>query len=495
MSDDRTYEGRDQFGFGKRPLSRKTFLKAGVAAGAGLAALASPLGARGVALARYSQWLADQPLDTTQPITLRFFTRAGVGYNKFFKAAGAAFMKKYPNVTVNYEVHQDSDWLTKFKVDIAGGVPPDLAFAADDAMFSFAVRGVLTDLAPFFKADSLKKSDFWPAAINPQWLGNHLFAMPLDYGLHVLWYNKALFDKQHLRYPTDKWTWDDYVRVGRQLTIDRNGRRASEAGFQPQHVRQYADSGSWRYWFNYPLRSNGGDWANSDLSKATLDTPVAIKTFQFIADLGNKYYVSPSPRYATSLNFALEQGNVAMSPGGTWAIATYVNYPNLKWQQGMVDIVPFPLGTKGRAVGAEASGLVIPVGIKSQNVKWAWEFVKWMTTEPGQRLAFRYGVASIPNSRKLTQELVPTYRQPKNHMILLELLPQAKLPFWSEAISDAELENTLVISPYSPAPELYQMYKGQKTAAQVMPSVNRKVQALLDQDQATARKFGAKLHL
>ena len=55
MSDDTTYEGREQFGFGKRPLSRKTFLKAGVAAGAGLAALASPLGARGVALARYSR--------------------------------------------------------------------------------------------------------------------------------------------------------------------------------------------------------------------------------------------------------------------------------------------------------------------------------------------------------------------------------------------------------------------------------------------------------
>ena len=74
-------------------------------------------------------------------------------------------------------------------------------------------------------------------------------------------------------------------------------------------------------------------------------------------------------------------------------------------------------------------------------------------------------------------------------------MPQARLPFWSEAISDTQLENTLTNAPYSPAPELYDMYKGRKTAAQAIPSVNQKVQALLDTDQSLARKFGAKLHL
>jgi ABC-type glycerol-3-phosphate transport system substrate-binding protein len=312
-------------------------------------------------------------------------------------------------------------------------------------------------------------------------------------------YNKELFDRQYLRYPTNNWTWDDFVKVGRHLTIDRNGKRASEAGFQPQHVRQYAEAfrgaSDVPYWFLNVLRSNGGEWATPDLSKALLDTPVAIKTFQWIADLGDKYFVTPSPKYATSLSFDIEHGNVAMSFNGTWAFSEYPHYPVMKWQQGNIDIVPFPRGSKGRSVGAEASGLNIVKGAKPQNVKWAWEYIKYMTTEPGQRLAFQYGVASIPNSKQLTQELVPTYRLPKNAKIILELLPQAKLPFWSEAISDTQLENTLTTAPYSPAPELYDMYKGRITAAQAMPRVNRKVQALLDQDQALARKFGAKLHL
>src|ERR1700680_3725291 len=95
----------------EQSLSRKSFLKAGVAAGAGLAAVTSPLGARGVALARHAQRLAAQPLDDSQSITLRFLTRAGVGYHSYFDAAAAAFSKLHPNVTIKQEPH-DNDWRT-----------------------------------------------------------------------------------------------------------------------------------------------------------------------------------------------------------------------------------------------------------------------------------------------------------------------------------------------------------------------------------------------
>src|SRR5207248_11416882 len=120
--------------------------------------------------------------------------------------------------------------------------------------------------------------------------------------------------------------------------------------------------------------------------------------------------------------------------------------------------------------------------------------IKWMTTEPGQRVAFTYGVASIPNMPKLARELISRQRLPHNARIILELLPQAQLPYWCEAISDQDLESILQ-PPFSGAPPLYQLYKGRKTAAEVMPAVNRTVQALLDRDQVTARKFGAKLTL
>src|SRR5712692_9424910 len=98
MSDETT--NYDQLG--SRHLSRKGLLKAGAAAGAGLAALSSPLGARGVALANYSRRLARQPLDTSTPVNLSFMVRAGPGYHAFFFKAGEIFSKQYPNVSIKY---------------------------------------------------------------------------------------------------------------------------------------------------------------------------------------------------------------------------------------------------------------------------------------------------------------------------------------------------------------------------------------------------------
>ncbi len=475
-------------------LSRKGLLKAGAVAGASLAAVASPLGAQGLAMARYSERLARQPLDSTQKISLKFYSRGSEAYHTFFRAASAAFMHMHPNVTITYEP-QGRDYRTKLLVEIAGGAGPDIAAVPDDICRSYAAHGALMDLAPFFKADGLSRDSYWPAALNPQWLGPHLFAMPYDYGMHIMYYNKALFDKQHISYPTEQWTWDDYVRVGRHLTIDSNGKRASDPGFQPDHVVQYAGDNNMQIeGTNSIVRSFGGEWASSNLSRATLDTPAAIKAFQWMADVGAKYYINPAPDVATSLNFALEQGNVAMHFDGTWSFSTYAAYPILKWDQGNVDILPFLKGPKGRAVVAEASGVAVPKGTKPQNAKWAWEFVKYMSSVPGQRLAFKYGVASITNFPSLTKELIGTIKQPRNKDIITRYLPQARLPYWCEAISDQELEG-LLFPPFGAATELLDLFNGKKTAAQVMSTFNKRVQALLDNDQKLAKQMGVTLSL
>jgi multiple sugar transport system substrate-binding protein len=474
-------------------LNRRAFLKAGATAGAGLA-LASPFGARGVAMAQSAEALARQPLNSDEQITLKFYSHGSSAYQTFFKAASAEFMKMNPNVSINYQ-YQGRDYRTKLLVEIAGGAGPDVAAIADDVSRSYAAHGALMDLAPFWKADGLSIADFWPSAINPQWLGPHLFALPYDYALHFICYNKALFDAQHLSYPTEQWTWDDYVRAGQNLTIDSKGKRANEAGFQPDKIVQYAgDTNLQIEGTNSIVRSFGGEWASPDLSKATLDTPAAIQAFQWMADLGAKYNINPAPDMATSLNFSFYSGNVAMYADGTYDFSGLASYPILKWQQGNVDIIPFCKGPKGRAIVAEASGISMPKGIKPQNARWAWEFIKFIGTEPGQRLAFKYGVASVTNFKSLTKELTPTYQLPKNHSMILRYLPQARLPYWCEAISDQELEG-LFFPPFGAATELLDLFNGKTTAAQAMPKFNQRVQAVLDGDQKLAKQMGATLSL
>jgi hypothetical protein len=103
-------------------------------------------------------------------------------------------------------------------------------------------------------------------------------------------------------------------------------------------------------------------------------------------------------------------------------------------------------------------------------------------------------VASIPNSPALAQELIPTYQLPASHDIILEYLPQAKLPYWCEAISDQELEG-LLFPPFGAATELLDLFTGKKTAEEAMPDANKRIQAILDADQKLAQELGATLQL
>lgn len=458
----------------QKRLSRRGVIKAGAALAA--VGATTPLGV--VAASRLPQSQAPR---AGAPTTIRFMTRGGVGYEKYFRDAAAQFQHLHPDIHIKIEP-QDQDFKDKLTVEMAGGTAPDMVFGADDNLFSFAARSTLHDLAAYWRSSGLKVSSYWINAINPQKLGPHLFAMPLDYGMWMLQYNKEIFDRAHLRYPDLSWTWDDFVRVTRKLTLDNKGHNAEDPHFDPHHVVQYGNDGGLNWSWNVLLRSQGLEWATPNLSKSLLDDPRVIQQFQWIADLGNKYYVNPSPRFPTGINWDLGQGNLATFFGGSWDVS---NGWKVKW-----DTTGFPKGKAGRAVVAEASGLMIPA--QSSHPDQAWEFIKWMSTEPGQRMAFDYGVATIPSVRSLAQEVMSTVKVPAHAPLILNLVPKAGLPFWCEAISDADLEGILITSPW---PDMTRLYSGQETAAVVMPRVARQVNAILTADQARAKTFGATLRL
>lgn len=468
MSDEILAENRNQLWH--RPLSRRGLLKAGAALGT--VAATSRLGLDGLARAAVPR------ASTT---TIRFMTRGGAGYEKYFRDAAALFQRHNPQIQINIEP-QDQDFLTKLKVEMAGGTAPDLVFGADDSLFSLAARGALYDLSDFWCKSCLKESDYLANAINPQKLGSHLFALPLDYGMWMLQYNKELFDRAHLRYPDLSWTWDDFVRVCQRLTLDNKGRNATDPTFDPHHVVQFGNDGGLNWSWNCLLRSQGLEWAEPDISKSRLDDPRVIAQFQWIADLGNKYYVNPTPRIPLGINWDMGQGNIATMFGGSWDVS---NGWKVKW-----DTTGFPKGKAGRAVVAEASGLMIPA--QASHPAEAWEFLKWLGTAPGIRMAFEYGVATIPSIKSLARELMPTAKVPAHQKIIIDLLPKAGLPFWCEAISDSELEGILITSPW---PDMTKLYAGQATAKEIMPKVAAQVNAILAADQQRAKKFGARLHL
>ena len=116
--------------------------------------------------------------------------------------------------------------------------------------------------------------------------------------VELLWYSKqAIADAGIAPPPADAasaWTWDQMVQNAYKLTIDQNGRRPDESGFDPKQIKQFGISSSITYgaaWYGF-LRGNGGDFADEAGKRCLLDSPEAIKVFQNLQDLIYKHRVS-----------------------------------------------------------------------------------------------------------------------------------------------------------------------------------------------------------
>jgi len=204
------------------------------------------------------------------PINMRFMTRGSDGYKAWFTQMAGQFHERNPRITVEIEhVTGSPSYHEKLITQQAAGDPPDTVFTTNDFMFEEAAKGMLLDLTPSFNKSKIKKGDYYPAALEPQFLRNKLFAMPVDYGVWVLWYNVEMLKKAGVPAPTDKWTWDDYLKYAQLMTVDKNGRTADQAGFDATQVVQYGSEANVRGNSSWKIiaEGNGAPWVTKELDK------------------------------------------------------------------------------------------------------------------------------------------------------------------------------------------------------------------------------------
>ena len=51
-------------------------------------------------------------------------------------------------------------------------------------------------------------------------MNGDVYGLPYDFGPYIIYYNKDLFDKHGVEYPTSSMTWDEFLEKCRALTGD-----------------------------------------------------------------------------------------------------------------------------------------------------------------------------------------------------------------------------------------------------------------------------------
>lgn len=291
----------------------------------------------------------------------------------------ADFHQVNQNITVNVEVSDWDSYWTKLKTLLSAGTPPDV-FAMDAPLYlDYQNRGVLLNLQPYLDKNPDMLKGLYPQTLEAYKTADGMFGLPRDFQTIVLFYNKDMFDAAGQPYPTANWTYNDLRTAAKALTKVGSDGKVTQYGF-------YSDLWDMELIWSEAIWAYGGDIISADHTKTLIGETKALQAWQLFHDM---MFVDQSwPTSTTAGEYGGDPflaGVAAMTTIGHWAIPGY-SETSFKW-----DVAPMPKGPAGQATSVNSAGFVI--GKASKNPDAAFEFLKYVVSEPAQTRLAQLGFA------------------------------------------------------------------------------------------------------
>lgn len=307
----------------------------------------------------------------------------------------ADFEKDNPGITVKFNsTGTASNTQTALTNAIAAGKgAPDVVMLEDPTVTQFAVTNDLVDLSAYGadkEADKFASGPWSKLQYN-----NKPYAMPIDSGPEMLFYNKAVFDKAGVDGEKIK-TWDDYYEAAKKVRktgayMTNNSGSAME--YQP-FTAQAWQAGA------HPWKVDGEkitiDMTNDEGMKKYIDFQQKL----IDEDLVNTQISNWSDEWNRSLN----DGSLASLVIGGWMPINLMN--GAPDQKGNWRVTQLPQWNEGDEVSAEDGGSALAITSQSKNQAAAYKFIQYMTLGNGAKTMSETGtfpaLKSILNSDSFT---------------------------------------------------------------------------------------------
>ncbi|WP_219837054.1 ABC transporter substrate-binding protein [Paenibacillus sp. R14(2021)] len=282
------------------------------------------------------------------------------------------FNDSHPNIQVNMTMLPWDETFKKIELSLASNSPVDL-FYWDVPAYAWYKKGLMQNLQPYFDRD-LNMSDYDEKLFAPfKFDGQNMYVAPENYQTLVLYYNKDLFDKANVAYPTADWNWTDFLDTAKKLTI-KQGDKTTQFGTT-------MSLGAWWGWMALSQEQGGSLTDNiHDPQKLSFNTPQTKNALQFLQDLIYKHGVAPDAAQASALGGDFMSGKIAMYVGGDWDLGTLKGTKDLHW-----DMTPMPKWDGQRVVPYWMGGYAMTS--KTKHPDEAWEFIKWTMTDNQETLS------------------------------------------------------------------------------------------------------------
>lgn len=380
--------------------------------------------------------------------------------NPELRAVVDSFQKENPDIKVDVVDISNAEYINKMTVMLAGGEDIDLYAIKDFPSFSnYIGRNYLTNLNPYIKKSKVNVKPYGQA-LNFFKQKSNLMALPWRSDIYILYYNKDIFDKAGVAYPTNDMTWEQFRETAKKLTKGEGNEKTWGAflhSWKSQVMNQGVTRGNHtliegKYAFLKPAYSLFLKMQNEDKSIMNM---AEIKTT------------------STHYRAFFESGKVGMVYMGSWYIGALLSDKkagrhNVNW-----DVAKAP-HWPGAKPGTTVSVLTtMGINSKSKNKDAAWKLLNYFSGPKGAMIHAKYGVFPGYNTPEILDAYTSTPGFPAGGKLALQTakttveLPPS--PFAAAIDRTLQEEHELIMT-------------NQKSVDQGIKDMDRRVKEILSDD-------------
>lgn len=296
----------------------------------------------------------------------------------YLKPVVDEYKAKNPNVEIELLDISSAEYTDKLSVMLSGGSDDiDLITVKDTPGYSSMVnKNQLESLDSYISKDSIKLDSYSGTAEQLK-VKDKLFALPFRSDFWLLYYNKDIFDKAKIAYPTNDMTWAQYEELAKKIA----------SGDGTNRVYGTHDH-TWRSTVQLPAVLDGKNTIiQKDYSFLKPYYEMALRMQK------DKVMMDYASLKTGSIHYSgvFENNQTAMLPMGSWFMGTLMadkakGTANVNW--GVVKY-PHADGVKpGTTIGTITS---LAINSKSAKKDAAWDFLKFFSGEQGAAIIAKVG--------------------------------------------------------------------------------------------------------
>lgn len=350
----------------------------------------------------------------TQPaagkVQIRWFVGLGTGTNPDQVAVQQEVVNDFnasqDKIELVLEVVPYDSARDTLSTEIASGNGPDIVGPVGWGGTNF-FYGQWLDLAPLIQETGYDVSQFDPGLVKAQVTTEGQLGLPFAVFPAAVYYVPKMFDEAGLNYPPAKygdkyvmpdgtekpWDWNTVAEIARLLTLDANGKNATEAGFDRNSIVQVGYVPQWQHAMHMAgfWGAGAADFFDADHNAIIPEPAKQAWTWYFNGIWGDQPFIANgalagSPEFGAGNVF--NAGKAAMAVTHFWYTCCLADFKNAgnEFQLGVLPANPNDGKVHGRV---DADTFRIWKG--TQHPKEAFEVLTYLVGPAVKKLAPTYG--------------------------------------------------------------------------------------------------------